>query len=152
MKLKINESKILEFNTAIEGGEADDLSVTLRILIDNIEYGFFPISLSDKKIKVEIPPLKDYVREENLKNVKKVSARLDIIAKDKLFTPWRENNINLEIPLEVKAEMTDMTDIKGILDEANIKVNIEENIDDKIDEGKSDKKKSKFMIMLEKKK
>lgn len=158
MELKINESKLLEFNAVIEGGKADDLSGTFRINIDNIEYGF-PVSLEDNKIKVKIPPLKDYVKEENLRNVKSSFVRLDIVAKGKVFTPWKEN-INIEIPLEVKAEMTD---IKGFLEEAdNIikisKVNVTEDkavekstkAKEIVDEEKESKKKSKFSIMLEK--
>jgi len=158
MELKINESKILEFNTVIEGGKADDLSGTFRIVIDNVEYGF-PIKLDDKKIQAKIPPLKDYVREENLRNVKNAFARLDIVAKGKLFTPWKED-VSLEIPLEVKAEMTDM---KGFLEEADnfIKISkVEEKavkaskikVDEDEDLKKGSKKKSKFSIMLEEKK
>lgn len=156
MQLKINESKVLEFNAIIEGGNADDLSGTFRIIIDNVEYGF-PISLNDKKIEAKIPPLNSYVKEENLRNVKSAFARLDIMAKGRVFTPWKED-ISLEIPLEVKAEMTD---IKGFLDEADSiikisKVEEKDEVDEavkasEIDEGKSDKKKSKFSIMLEKK-
>ena len=62
MELKINESKVLEFNTVIEGGNASDLSGKLRISIDDVEYGF-PVDLNGKKIQVRIPPLKDYVKE-----------------------------------------------------------------------------------------
>ena len=160
MELKINESKVLEFNTIIEGGNADDLSGTFIINIDNIEYGF-PVSLNDKKIQAKIPPLKDYVKEENLRRVKSAFARLDIVAKGKLFTPWKED-INIEIPLEVKAEMTD---IKGFLKEADniikiskveektVKKTKTEGKYDKVDEDedlkKGSKKKSKFSIMLE---
>ena len=165
MELKINESKVLEFNTVIEGGEVGDLSGTFRINIDNVEYGF-PVSLDGKKIQAKIPPLKDYVKEQNLRNIKSAFARLDIVAKGKVFTPWKED-INIEIPLEVKAEMTD---IKGFLKEAdNIikisKVEVKEpvKVSKTKDEGKSDKsvdedlkngskKKSKFSIMLEQEK
>ena len=158
MELKINESKVLEFNTVIEGGNADDLSGTFRINIDNVEYGF-PVSLDGKKIQAKIPPLKDYVKEQNLRNVKNAFARLDIVAKGKVFTPWKED-ISIEIPLEVKAEMTD---IKGFLEEADsiIKISkVKEKIVVDDDEGKSDKnvdnvdekKKSKFSIMLEQEK
>ena len=158
MELKINESKVLEFNTVIEGGKADDLSAKLRITIDEMEYGF-PVKVDGKKIQVKIPPLRDYVKEDKLKG--SASARLDIVAKGKLFTPWKDN-LEIEIPLEVKAEMTD---VKKFLEEADsvIKVSsVEERRPDgavksskdddeggTLDEGKSDKKKSKFSIMLE---
>ncbi len=153
MELKINESKLLEFNAVIEGGKADDLSGTFRINIDNIEYGF-PVSLEDKKIKVKIPPLKDYVKEENLRNVKSSFVRLDIVAKGKVFTPWKED-INIEIPLEVKAEMTD---IKGFLEEADNIIRVSKVTEDKavvkektkeIVIRDENKRKSKFSIMLE---
>lgn len=157
MELKINESKVLEFNTVIEGGNASDLSGKLRISIDDVEYGF-PVDLNGKKIQVRIPPLKDYVKESKLRGVKSASIRLDVIAKGKIFTPWKDN-INLEIPLDVKAEMTDM---KEFLEEADnfIKISkvkesaeaVKSSKDDKTKtEGniKEEKKKSKFSIMLE---
>jgi hypothetical protein len=113
--------------------------------------------LDGKKIQAKIPPLKDYVKEQNLRNIKSAFARLDIVAKGKVFTPWKED-ISIEIPLEVKAEMTD---IKGFLKEADniIKISKVEVKDKTKTEGKSDKnvdedlksgskKKSKFSIML----
>ena len=165
MELKINESKVLEFNTVIEGGKADDLSARLIININDIEYGF-PVQLEGKKIQVRIPPLKDYIKEDKLKS-KNVNARLDIVAKGKLFTPWKDN-IDLEIPLEVKAEMTDM---KGFLEEAdkiivskvkesNEAVKVSKTKDQgktktegkDLDEGiKKGRKKSRFSVMLEEK-
>jgi hypothetical protein len=161
MELKINESKVLEFNTVIEGGNADDLSAKLRVTIDEMEYGF-PVKVDGKKIQVKIPPLKDYIKEGKLRG-KKATARLDIVAKGKIFTPWKDN-LEIEIPLEVKAEMTD---IKGFLEEADSIIKVskidERRPDGKTkDEGKTkteggtldekkSKIKSKFSIMLEEK-
>ena len=160
MDLKINEAKMLEFNAVIEGGDADDLSGKVRITINDVEYGF-PAKLDGKKIQVQIPPLKEYVNEDKLKT-KNAEVRLDIIAKGKLFTPWKDT-INLEVPLEVKAEMTD---IKSFLDEADkiisvSKVKEVEEPKPELDEKKKDKKieddekrvvkekvKSRFSIML----
>jgi len=143
MDLKINEAKILEFNTVIEGGDTDDLSGKLRITIDEVEYGF-PVTLDGKKIQVKIPPLKDYVKESKLRKAKNADLRLDIIAKGKLFTPWKDN-VNIEIPLEVKAEMTD---IKGFLEEADniIKISKVKEKDEKVDEKKVDEGKKKKEI------
>jgi len=162
MELKINESKVLEFNTVIEGGNADDLSAKLRITIDEMEYGF-PVKVDGKKIQVKIPPLREYVKEDKLKT-KNAKARLDIVAKGKVFTPWKDN-LEIEIPLEVKAEMTDM---KGFLEEADnfIKVSKVKETNEAVkasktkDEGKTkteggtldekkSKIKSKFSIILE---
>ena len=167
MELKINESKVLEFNTVIEGGKVDDLSARLIININDIEYGF-PVKLEGKKIQVKIPPLKNYIKEDKLKS-KNAKARLDIVANNKLFTPWSDN-INIEIPLGVKAEMTD---IKEFLEEADSIIKVsevkekneavkvsktkdqgKEKIEDKkVDEGikKGVRKKSKFSVMLEEK-
>jgi hypothetical protein len=161
MDLKINEAKMLEFNAVIEGGDTDDLSGKMRITIDDVEYGF-PVKLDGKKIQVKIPPLKEYVKESKLRKTKTAEVRLDIVAKGKLFTPWRDT-VNLEIPLEVKAEMTD---IKGFLEEADniIKISKISEKDEKVDEVKKEKKKeikdketrtikekakSRFSIMLE---
>ena len=161
MDLKINEAKMLEFNAVIEGGDTDDLSGKMRITIDDVEYGF-PAKLDGKKIQVKIPPLKEYVKESKLRKTKTAEVRLDIVAKGKLFTPWKDT-LNLEIPLEVKAEMTD---IKGFLEEADniIKISKVTEKDEKVDEVKKGKKeikdkdtrkivkekiKSRFSIMLE---
>jgi hypothetical protein len=165
MDLKINEAKMLEFNAVIEGGDTDDLSGKVRITINDIEYGF-PVKFEGKKIQVKIPPLKEYVRESKLRAAKTAEVKLDVIAKGKLFTPWKDT-VNLEIPLEVKAEMTD---IKSFLDEADkiIKVSkvdevnvVEKENEPELDEKKKDKKikddenrvvkekiKSRFSIML----
>jgi hypothetical protein len=144
MELKINESKVLEFNTVIEGGNADDLSAKLRLTIDEMEYGF-PVNIDGKKIQVKIPPLKDYIKEGKLKS-KNANARLDIIAKGKIFTPWKEN-IEIEIPLEVKAEMTDM---KGFLEEADNFIKVSKVKDEAVkasktkDQGKETNENVKF--------
>jgi len=156
MDLKINEAKMLEFNAVIEGGDVNDLSGKVRITIDDIEYGF-PAKLDGKKIQVKIPPLKEYVKESKLRRTKTAEVRLDVVAKGKLFTPWKDT-VNLEIPLEVKAEMTD---IKGFLEEADnvIKVSKVKEVDEKKEKKKEikdkeeriikEKKKSRFSIMLE---
>jgi len=157
MDLKINESKMLEFNTVIEGGNIDDISGKLRIIINDIEYGF-PVKIDGKKIQTKIPPLKEYVKEDKLRKIKIAEVRLDIIAKGKLFTPWRDT-LNLEVPLEVKAEMTD---IKGFLEEADNFIKISKVEETSIEEKKKDKEikdkeirtikeksKSRFSIMLE---
>jgi hypothetical protein len=161
MDLKINESKLLEFNAVIEGGDAGDISGKLRIDTGDIEIGF-PVDITGKTIKAKIPPLKDYVKESQLKKLKSVDAKLDIVAKGKLFTPWKDT-INLEIPLEVKAEMTGMKEfleeadnfIKiSTVDEKNVKES-REIIKDKSDPDQTkvnEKKKSRFSIMLEEKK
>jgi hypothetical protein len=163
MDLKINESKLLEFNAVIEGGDAGDIVGKLRIDTGDVEFGF-PVQIDGKVIKAKIPPLKDYVKESKLRQIKNVSAKLDIVAKGKLFTPWKDN-INLEIPLEVKAEMTGM---KEFLDEADNIIKISKVKEkDVVDESRTDKKeepevdkvdetkkkiKSRFSIMLEEKK
>lgn len=163
MDLKINESKLLEFNAVIEGGDVEDITGKLRIDTGDVEFGF-PVQIDGKVIKAKIPPLKDYVKEEKLRKLKNVSAKLDIIAKGRLFTPWKDN-ISLEIPLEVKAEMTGM---KEFLDEADNIIKISKVKEkDVVDESRTDKKeepeidkvdetkkkiKSRFSIMLEEKK
>ena len=79
---------------------------------------------------------------------------MDIVAKGKVFTPWKED-INIEIPLEVKAEMTD---IKGFLEEADNIIRVSKVTEDKavvkektkeIVIRDENKRKSKFSIMLE---
>lgn len=162
MELKINESKVLEFNTVIEGGDASDIKGKMRIEINEVEYGI-PISFDGGKIQVKIPPLKNIVKEENLRKGKSAFARLDIMAKGKLFTPWSDQ-VSIEVPLAIKAEMTD---IKGFLDEADkiLVSKVEEKVEPKVepvevkekkevkvneDINKGSKKKSKFFsVMLE---
>lgn len=167
MDLKINESKLLEFNAIIEGkDDIDNISSKLRIDTGEIEFGF-PASIEGKKIHVKIPSLNNYIKENKFRNLKDVTVRLDIITKDKLFTPWSDN-LNIEVPIEIKAEMTGM---KEFIEEANNLIKIsrikEEDIDkleindkndvkqnkkhmDKIIE-KNKKAKSKFSVMLEEK-
>lgn len=164
MELKINEPKLLEFKTHIEGTDVDDLKAKVVVTIDGVDYGFLS-EVDGSKIKAEIPPLNGFVREENLRGVKKASARLDVIAGNKTyFTPWSDN-LTLEIPVEVKAEMTE---IKSFLKEADrvIKVKLEKTsktktegktkdegkkIDEDLNLSQGSKKriKSKFTAMLE---
>lgn len=170
INLNINETKKLRFKISLSGVHPQDLKGALRIIIDDIEYGF-PIKIENGDITSEIGPLKD-ICPKKVKNSDILNSKLEIIAGDTHFTPWSDK-IRLRNPIKVEAKITDddikesnklMTseitdeDIKEFNKLLTPKIKIsdiseekveEENIN-KIEESDIDKKYNKFGIQLDK--
>ena len=124
MRIKLNETKKLEFNIDTVGCSWDNLKGHLRFVFENIEYGF-PVTFEDGKIVTTIPPFENVISErmnESIFEHKEInaSARLDIIANgNNYIVPWSDE-VKVEIPVSVRIKQDKM---KGIIEAAkDIKV------------------------------
>ena len=106
MKIKLNEPKTLEFNVDTKGCKEEDLKGYLRFDFENVEYGF-PATFESGTIKVKVPAFQSLLSNhltESISNHKEVTvnARLDIVANGEAFvTPWN-NEIDIEIPVDIR--------------------------------------------------
>lgn len=144
MKLKINESKTLEFKMDTSGCSWEELKGYFRLTLENVEYGF-PIKIEEGKVKVNIPVFKNILHENirsSLYEHKEVTvkARLDLIANNEVYIrPW-SGNIDIEIPISVK-----LMENKKTIKDTKIKV-----VDQDIKENIKEDKKSKLIEALDK--
>lgn len=104
LKLNVNQEKQLTFEVQIGGVQSDKVSSHLRIVIDEIEYGF-PAIVGKESITVNLPPLKA-VTARSLKEGEEVQVKLEIIADGNYLTPWSDSFI-LSNPLVVEAKILD---------------------------------------------
>jgi len=152
INLNINEKKSLQFDVSVSGVEMKDLRGSMKLVMNEVHYGF-PIIILDGKIVVEIPALSDFLKEEAL-NEKTVDAKLEIIANDTFLVPW-EDQIVLESPVKVEAVMSGIKTIMekvtpSIKVKANPKVIVEEKpVEEKKEVKVINKKKSKFVEAME---
>ena len=124
MRIKLNETKKLEFDIDTIGCSWDNLKGHLRFVFENIEYGF-PVEFKDGKIIAQIPPFENVISEklnESIFERKEInaSARLDIIANgNNYIVPWSDE-VKVEVPISVRIKQDKM---KGIIEAAkDIKV------------------------------
>jgi hypothetical protein len=143
MKLKINESKTLEFEMDTSGCSWKELEGHFRLTLDDVEYGF-PATVEEGMIKVNIPIFKDVLNEAVKSSLYKhkevtVPARLDLVANNEAYiSPWK-GEIDIEIPVSVK-----ITEEKAIQADKKVKV-VDPEIKEYLDEEKKAKKKTKLM-------
>jgi hypothetical protein len=104
LKLNVNQEKQLTFEVQIGGVQSDKIISHLRIVIDEIEYGF-PAIVGKESITVNLPPLKA-VTAKPLKEGAEVEVKLEIIADGNYLTPWSDSFI-LSNPLVVEAKILD---------------------------------------------
>lgn len=135
MKLKINESKTLEFEMDTSGVSWKELQGHFRFTLENVEYGF-PVEINEGIVTVKIPVIKDVLHESIRSSLYKhkevtVNARLDLVANNEVYiNPW-SGEVEIAIPVSVKVteekkkektsvKVTD-PDIKSYLDEESKK-------------------------------
>lgn len=106
MKIKIDESKILEFKIDTSSGcKLEDLQGYLRFSFGGVEYGF-PAKIEEECFKVEVPPFQNVINDKLTESISKnkeliVKGRLDVIANNNTYvTPW-QGDIDIEIPLSM---------------------------------------------------
>ena len=102
LKLNVNQEKQLTFEVQIGGVQSDKVTSHLRIVIDEIEYGF-PAVVGNESITVNLPPLRS-VTARSLKEGEEVQVKLDIIADGNYLTPWTDSFV-LSNPLMVEARI-----------------------------------------------
>lgn len=147
MKLKINESRILEFEMDIDGCSWKEIKGYFRFELNNIEYGI-PAKIEEKRVIINIPSFSKILNEDVKKYINKnktipIKARLDMIANDIYTIPWN-GEIEMELPVSIKISEEKLEKKKIKIDEPKIKTK-EENTkkEEKIKE-ENTKKEIKF--------
>jgi len=104
LKLNVNQEKKLTFEVQIGGVQTDQVSSYLRVVIDEIEYGF-PAEVGRESITVNLPALRT-VTARKLKEGEEVQVKLEIIADGNYLTPWTDV-FRLSNPLVIEAKIVD---------------------------------------------
>ena len=138
INMNINEIKKLKFGVAVSGVQTRDLSGTLRLFLDGIEYGF-PTTVLDDKILVTIPDLQSVVKS-GLKEGRVIKAVLDVKIGDTILQPWADS-IKLTAPIQIEATISEEENIKKT--ETTIKLNLEDDISEKVIKKQPKKKATK---------
>lgn len=146
MKINVNETKNIKFSVNVQGIDIRDLKGHIRLIKDDIEYGF-PIKTNGEKIEVSIPPLSTIIKED-LSEKDKFEAKLEIIANNTYSSPWADT-IVVEVPMKVEASLSKEEDIK---EEKNLDISVdsidEEDIKEDIKMEKKKEIKTRFGKIL----
>ena len=125
MKIKLTESKKLEFNMDTVGCSWEDLKGHLRFTFENVECGF-PAEIKDGKLVVDVPPFQSVISERLNESISKnkqviVKGRLDVIANENSYVmPW-SGDVEIEVPVAVRVKSN--KDLQDMLEAAkDIKV------------------------------
>lgn len=157
ISIDINETKKLRFKVSLSGVQVQDLKGSMRIMVDNIEYGF-PISIDKGDIIVEVSPISK-IHSKKIKDGSLLDAKLEVIAGDNYLVPWQDK-IKVNNPIKVEATVEEvMEEINNIIPKVKVSDVSEEHIEKKEniikEEKKEDKKKkikSRFSEIFEEKK
>jgi len=101
LTLDATAEKLLTFQVEIDGVGCDELGGFVRFMHEGIEYGF-PALIESDRITTVISPLSEIF--PTLRSGTIVNARLDIIAEDRIFTPW-EDEMKISKPMTITAEL-----------------------------------------------
>jgi len=135
LKIKSTTGQKLTFDIDVQGTESNNITGKMRIVKENIEYGFDAIIKSGKMI-VDLPALDTVIL--NLENGTVLESKIDIIANNETFTEAWKDNITIERPVEVKATVSESKEIKN-----EIKVTVGKSKNPVIVEGSGTRKKGK---------
>lgn len=102
LKIKVNERRTLQFEVQIGGIDYKELVGTLRVVVDNIEYGF-PAEVRSESISVDLPALNRVVRR-SLKDDELLMAKLEIIGNGFYMDPWR-SEFRVVNPVKIEAKV-----------------------------------------------
>lgn len=100
MIINIDESKRISFDINVTGTQYNDIFGSLKININEVEYGF-PVTIDNGTVLVTIPPLDEIVKIE-LNDGDSYNAKLELVAEDQYIVPW-EDNITIEKPVSISA-------------------------------------------------
>jgi hypothetical protein len=88
LKINANQDKELTFEVEIGGVSPDSISARLRLVLDEIEYGF-PAKVTSQSIIVEMPALRKILHRK-VKEGETIQARLDLTSDGNVVSPWSE--------------------------------------------------------------
>jgi len=138
MIINISESKKISFDINVTGTQYNDIFGSLKIIINEVEYGF-PVKIDNGTVLVTIPPL-DEITKNELNDGDTYNARLELIAEDQYIVPW-EDSITIEKPVSISATVKTEESLK---EKKKVKIGIKK-INEKVEKKKPKKtvKKSK---------
>lgn len=150
LKINTNEKKRLKFNISVSGVEPNDLTGSMKIIVEGVEYGF-PILIENGDVVVNILPFST-ISGRKFRDGEKFDARLDIIAGDTYLKPWSDKVV-IENPMKIEATLSGVEDIKETtMPSINIAaIEEEDEVEEECDTPKKKEKKkskSKFGKML----
>lgn len=153
MKLKINESRILEFGMNVNGCSSKNLKGCFRLEFDGMEYGF-PAIFDSNEIKVNIPPFTNILTEGMKQNLYKskeviVNGRLDIVANNESYILAWEGDVEIEVPISVK--LMEKKELKETEELSEFKIDDLKVVEKEENNTLPDKKKSKLFSIFESK-
>lgn len=119
--LDISKSKKFKFKVSVSGVNVQDLKGALRIIIDNIEYGFL-IKIENGSVVSEIESLLSICKKD-IKDGSIFDAKLELIAENVYFIPWKDK-VRISNPVVIEADLEDIE-----LKKPEVKIStIEENV------------------------
>jgi len=104
LKINVNKERELRFEIEIGGVDYTQVKSQLKIVINEVEYGF-PARVERDKITVQLPPLRKVVASR-IKEGDEADIKLEMIAETEYLTPWQDKVI-LSNPLVVEAKIID---------------------------------------------
>lgn len=108
LKLNTDEKRNLQFEVNIQGINYDELSGSLKFIIEDVHYGF-PVKILSDNISVEVPPLDDVVKK-GMKDGDIIECKLDIYGNGFFLNPW-QGKFQLKTPVKMEAKIRYSDDI-----------------------------------------
>jgi hypothetical protein len=147
IKLNAHKNSTIQFNVDVKNLGNETLKGFLRLVHEDIEYGF-PVTMLGETAKIVVPALTDII--PGLNKDSELEARLDFISDSEYVEAWTDTAIlNMPSIMEAKAEVI------GEEDEGKLEVEISEEksmaTEEKIIVPKKCKRTmaSKFKVMLD---
>lgn len=104
LKINVNKERELNFEIEIGGTDYTQVKSQLKVIINEVEYGF-PAKVGPSKITVNLPPLNKVVGSR-IKEGDEADIKLEMIANGEYLTPWQDKVI-LSNPLVIEAKIVD---------------------------------------------
>jgi hypothetical protein len=104
LTLDITKKKELNFEVKVDGINNTDLSGSIRLEIDGVEYGF-PVNVTTESINVVIPPLKNIVHRV-IKEGEKFKVKLEMNGDGYYLNPWNDE-VNIKNSVMVEAKLVE---------------------------------------------
>ncbi len=99
LKLNTDEIKNLQFEVVIQGIDYDELTGSLKFMIEDVEYGI-PVKIQKDLVSVEVPPLEEIVAK-GMKDGDVVECKLDIFGNGFYLNPW-DGQFELKTPIKME--------------------------------------------------
>ena len=106
LKINANEEKQLTFEAQIGGAQKDQIKSFLRLMVNDVEYGF-PAEVHNETIIVNLPKLNRIINTK-VDESEEIEIKLEVIADGQYLVPWKDT-IKLSNPLVVEAKIKDNT-------------------------------------------